>query len=72
MLLYNTFSSLYLQYTHHLPPLHSPSLLDSGFVSSIEKDAATLQAEQKELFETANSNELNKKVRSQLFCQTIR
>ena len=58
ILLYCTSSSLYLQYTHHLPPL-----LDSGFVSSIEKDAATLQAEQKELFDTANSNELNKKVR---------
>ena len=38
-------------------------LLDSSFIGSIEKDKTTLVKEHKELFETANKNELDKKVR---------
>lgn len=37
--------------------------LDSSFIGSIEKDKTTLVKEHKELFETANKNELDKKVR---------
>jgi len=39
-------------------------LIDAGFVGSVEKDVATLQAEHKELFATANAHEFSTKVKS--------
>lgn len=41
---------------------------DSSFVGAVEKDSATLAAEHKSLFETANAHDQAKKVRTVLFC----
>jgi U3 small nucleolar RNA-associated protein 7 len=40
---------------------HETIALDAAFVGAVEKDAETLQAEHKSLFETANATELKKK-----------
>jgi len=47
-------------------PSHEMIGLDSSFIGSIEKDKETLVKEQKELFETANKNELDKKPKNKM------